>query len=198
MSRRKREQRVQAVAGAAVLAVAGVAHANGITSVTYDSTDSNTGTFKSFENTGASFTATWTYNSKTDTLTLELINTSTGPDSGAITAIAFNDPGSPLPPPDSGPSELNFVGVTWDKKGSNDNDGDWFEDGVTPPPSNIGNFNSIYTVDGTDYTGAGAGDEGSEKDEIARCAWTITPPRRAPRRWRWRGPRMRRRGARAR
>ena len=154
---------MQVLAGAAVFAVAGVAQANGITSVSYDSAIDS---FQSFEDTGASFTATWTYNSKTATLTLSMMNTSATPDSGAITAIAFNDPNSPLPPPDSGPSLLTFLGAT------GDDDGAWAEDGVTPPPNNIGNFNSIYTVDGTDYTGAGNGSTGIENGETVEFTWT--------------------------
>ncbi len=152
------------LAGAAVFSVAGVAQADHLTtSVSYDSTSSS---FRSFENTGASFTATWTYDAHEATLTLSLVNTSAGPYSGAITAVAFNDPNSPLPPPDSGPSLLTFLGV------SGDDDGAWAVGGVTPSPNNIGNFNSIYTVDGTDYTGAGDGMTGIENGETAVFTWT--------------------------
>ena len=149
-----------AVAAASVLVLTGVAQADSMVSF-----DSTSGSFQSFENTGASFTATWSYTNATQLLTLSLINTSpVGPEGGAITAIAFNDPNSPM----AGPSNLIFNGVT------GDNDGGWFVDGVTPPPASLGNFNSIYTVDGTDYTGAGTGSTGIEYGEVALFSWTVT------------------------
>lgn len=123
--------------------------------------DSTAGGFFKFEGTDGELKATFDYDSSTGELSLVLENTTTVPETGSITAFAFHRP--------------DGFALSFDITGPEDNDAPWLVDGVTPPPSSIGEFNAIYTVDGTDYTGAGDGMTGIEDfDGAVSYLWTVT------------------------
>jgi len=90
-----------------------------------------------------------------------MMNTTSGiSPTGAITSLAFN----------------TAVGTTLTSTflGMGDDEGPWFvAPGPTPPPGNIGTFDSVYTVDGAAYAGAGNGMEGIEVGETVTFEWAV-------------------------
>ncbi len=152
----RRNVRVGMVAGTVAMALTGVAQADFIN---FD--ESN---FFSFENTGAAFSGTWTYTfigGTSGTLQLVLSNDNSLTLAGAITAIAFNNPDG-----------VTLGGFSYTQTGG---DVEAFAlDGAIPRPGSVGHFNSVYSVDGLMFTGAGSGMEGIEVGEEATFSWTVT------------------------
>ncbi len=161
MLRAKMTRGTLTLAGAAVVSLSGVARADMV------SFNSTTDPFFHFGGTVASFTATWTYTgltSTTGTLVLEIMNTTseTSP-TGAMVAIAFNR---------AADTTLTTTPLTI--LGDGDNDAPWHAVDSTPPPGNIGTFDSVYTVDGAAYAGAGSGMEGIEvSDGLVTFSWDV-------------------------
>ena len=150
-------QGLTVVVGAAVLGVCGMARPDHLTLLSTRGTD--------FQVSVSSVQATMSYSAEsaaTGSLILTVSNATTGVSpAGAVTAFALNMP--PGVVASFVPSELN------------DDDGPWSPAHPTTTPASIGSFNTIITVDGAHFMGAGNGSNGLEgADETGQGGETCT------------------------